>query len=87
VPVIALGTVLWSVVLLVLVAVRLVHGRLGGGRDDWLWIALAGVGLGLLGLRTVHRRRAALRRATGPEPADDPGQGHPSAGATGPNQL
>ena len=37
------------------------------GRGSWVWIAAAGFGLGLLGVRHVRRRRAALSRATQPE--------------------
>jgi hypothetical protein len=77
VPVTAIGTLAWAVVLVVLLVLRLL-GHRPGAHDDWLWIAVAGVGLGLIGLRTVRRRRAALRRAA---------QGDPSTGHPGPNQL
>jgi len=78
VPVIAIGTVAWAVVLVALLVLRLL-GHRPGAQDDWVWIAVAGAGLGLVGLRTVRRRRSALRRDA---PADDP-----SAGQPGPNQL
>jgi len=47
------------------------HDRLSEhGNDDWVWIMAAGLFLGLVGLRHVRRRRAALRAGqTGP--ADD----------------
>jgi hypothetical protein len=77
VPVIVIGTVAWAVVLVVLLVLRL-FGHRPGAHDDWLWIAVAGFGLGLVGLRTVRRRRSALRR----EAAADP-----STGQTGPNHL
>ena len=60
VKVVAVGTALWFVALAVTL---LLHDRLADdGHGDWVWIALAGSLLGLLGLRYVVRRRAALRR-------------------------
>ena len=57
--VITVGTVLWAVGLVV---VLLLHGWLDDrGNADWVWIMVAGVGLGLLGIRIVRRRRARLR--------------------------
>jgi hypothetical protein len=51
---VAVGTVLWAVALVVLALV--------GKRGEVLWVCAAGVGLGLLGLPYVLRRRAAYRR-------------------------
>jgi hypothetical protein len=75
VPVIAIGTIAWGAVLAVLLVLRLL-GHRPGAHDDWVWIAVAGFGLGLVGIRTVRRRRSALRNEA---PAD------PSTGQTGPN--
>ena len=67
VRIVALGTVLW---LIALVATLVFHDRLADqGNDDWVWIALAGVFLGFVGLRHVRRRR--LTAAT-PPPATPP---------------
>jgi hypothetical protein len=59
VRIVAAGTVLWAVALLVLVVARLT----GAGVHDW-WIAMCvcGTGLGLLGVRYCLRRRAAIAR-------------------------
>jgi hypothetical protein len=55
VRVVALGTVLWVIAL---IATLVFHDRLADqGNDDWVWIALAGVFLGFVGLRHVRRRR------------------------------
>jgi hypothetical protein len=55
VRIVALGTVLW---LIALVATLVFHDRLADhGNDGWVWIALAGVFLGIIGLRHVRRRR------------------------------
>jgi hypothetical protein len=55
VRIVALGTVLW---LVALAATLVFHDRLAEqGNDDWVWIALAGVFLGFVGLRHVRRRR------------------------------
>jgi hypothetical protein len=60
VKIVALGTVVWGIAL---VACVLMRDRLDdSGRDSWVWVALAGTFLGLLGLRYVVRRRSALRR-------------------------
>jgi hypothetical protein len=77
VPVIVIGTIGWATVLVVLLVLRL-FGHRPGAQDDWLWIAVAGVGLGLVGIRTVRRRRSALRKEA---------QSDPSTGQTGPNHL
>lgn len=57
VRVVAVGTALW---LLALVAALAFRGRLADdGNGDWVWVALAGLFLGLVGLRYVRRRRRA----------------------------
>ena len=57
---VTVGTVAWAVLLVVLVAM---YGRLeDDGHESWVWIAAAGFGLGLIGIRHVRRRRAALAR-------------------------
>lgn len=77
VPVIVIGTIAWAAVLVVLLVLRLL-GHRSGAQDDWVWIAVAGAGLGLVGIRTVRRRRSALRREA---------QSDPSTGQIGPNHL
>ena len=60
VKVVLVGTALW---LLALVVTAVFHDRLADDdRGDWVWIALAGFLLGLVALRHVLRRRAAMRR-------------------------
>jgi Protein of unknown function (DUF2530) len=55
VRVVALGTVLWVIAL---VATLVFHHRLADqGNNNWVWIALAGVFLGFVGLRHVRRLR------------------------------
>jgi hypothetical protein len=55
VRVVALGTGLW---LVALAATLVFHDRLAEhDNGDWVWVALAGVFLGLVGLRHVRRRR------------------------------
>jgi hypothetical protein len=51
---VAVGTVIWAVALVVLALI--------GKRGEVLWVCAAGVGLGLLGMPYVLRRRAAYRR-------------------------
>jgi hypothetical protein len=64
VAVVTVGTVLWGVVLVLTVLLR---DRLADdGRDSWTAIAAAGLFLGLLGVRYVRRRRAAIRAGTHP---------------------
>ena len=58
---VTVGTAVWAVLLVVLVAM---YGRLeDDGHESWVRIAAAGFGLGLIGIRHVRRRRAALARA------------------------
>ena len=67
VAVITVGTVLWAVTLVVLLVLR---DRLADeGHEDWVWVAAAGFGLGLIGIRYVRRRRAALHGNTDPSRA------------------
>jgi hypothetical protein len=55
VRIVALGTALWVIAL---VATIVFHDRLAEhDNGDWVWVALAGVFLGLIGLRHVRRRR------------------------------
>lgn len=54
------GTVLWVVAFVVLLLFR---GELDEqGRAWWLWTALAGAGLGMLGYEYTRRRRDAIAR-------------------------
>ncbi len=75
VRVVAIGTGLFA---LGLVVSLVLHGRLEEqGRGSWVWVMACGVLLGLIGLRTVRRRRVALRRGLSAEPTthhadDDP---------------
>lgn len=74
VAVITIGTGLWALGLVVALVLR---NRLDqNGHGDWVWILGAGVLLGLLGIRNVRKRRAALRRYA---------ETDPSAGTLGPN--
>jgi hypothetical protein len=60
VRIVTIGTVLWFAAL---IGTLVFHDQLDdSGNGDWVWIALAGSFLGLLGLRYVVRRRRALRR-------------------------
>ncbi|HEX2361123.1 MAG TPA: DUF2530 domain-containing protein [Jiangellaceae bacterium] len=65
---VAVGTVLWAIVFVVLALLRddLVEREVGW----WLWTCLAGVGLGLLGLEYTRKRRDAIARARLREEAD-----------------
>ena len=64
---VAVGTALWAIAL---VLTLVLHDRLADdGRGDWVWIAAAGVFLGLIGLWHV-RRRAARLRSPGVRPTD-----------------
>ena len=59
VAIVTVGTVLWAVALVVSLVF---HDRLAnGGNESWIWIFLAGTFLGLIGVRYVRRRRAAIR--------------------------
>ena len=89
---VTVGTVAWGVLLVVLLVS---YQRLDDdGRGSWVWVAAAGFGLGLVGVRHVRRRRAALARgappagdgdrAGDPDPQDRGGSGDPSPGGTSP---
>jgi hypothetical protein len=67
VTVVAIGTALWAVAL----ALTLVlHERLSdAGNGDWVWVAAAGLFLGVIGLLHVRRRAARLRAGAADEPA------------------
>ena len=67
VAVITVGTVRWAGALVVLLLLR--DSLADEGHDDWVWVAAAGFGLGLIGIRYVRRRRAALRRNADPSRA------------------
>jgi heme exporter protein D len=70
VKIIAIGTGLWF---LALVATLVAHDRLADdGHESWVWVALAGTFVGLLGLRYVVRRRSALRREAADEAPREP---------------
>ncbi len=74
VRVVAIGTALFAVGLVVTLVLR---DRLEAeGHLGWVWVMVCGVVLGLIGLRTVRRRRDAARR----DPA-----GNPSSDRTDPN--
>lgn len=53
------GTVVWSVALVVLLVVR---DELPDDQRWWLWTAVVGVALGLVGSAVSLRRRSRLRR-------------------------
>jgi heme exporter protein D len=70
VKIIAVGTGLWVVAL---VACLVLRDRLAdGGHRSWVWVALAGAFIGLIGLRYVVRRRAALRREAASQAPREP---------------
>lgn len=75
--IVALGTLLW---LVALIAALVFHDRLAEHHNaDWVWVALAGVFLGFVGLRHVSRRQRALR--AGPaSPGADRQTGGPQRG-------
>jgi hypothetical protein len=71
--VIGVGTGLWLLAFVVLLPFKGDLDRHGAGW--WLWVCIAGFGLGLMGLRMMTRRRSRARRSaaerppTGPPPA------------------
>jgi hypothetical protein len=68
VAVVAAGTALWA---LGLVAAVVLRGPLAAaGNGSWVWVCAAGVFLGLVGLRHVHRRREVTRRDAGARRAE-----------------
>jgi hypothetical protein len=55
---VTVGTIAWAVATLVLLVLR---GQLvEDGNGWWLWVGVAGTGLGLLGIEYCRRRRDAL---------------------------
>ena len=65
VPIVAIGTAVWALALVVVIAVpawRTAHGGL------WLWTCVAAVGLGLIGMVYVRRLRARGARARPDDP-------------------
>jgi Protein of unknown function (DUF2530) len=61
VRIVAVGTALWTVALLVLLPF---YPRLAEeGRGWWVWTCVAGAGLGLLGVQYCRHRRDALARS------------------------
>lgn len=74
VRVVAVGTALFAVGLVLTVVL---HGRLeDDGRGDWVWVAAAGLFLGMVGLRHLRRRRGAAGTRS---PGDPDGPVTPSA--------
>lgn len=62
---VAVGTAVWA---LLAVAAFLLRDRLAAaGNEWWIWVCVAGAGLGLLGLPYVVRRSRSYRGATRPE--------------------
>jgi len=59
VAIVTLGTVLFGLALLAALVLR--DRLVDGGNEGWTWVLLAGTFLGLIGVRYVRRRRAALR--------------------------
>lgn len=63
VPIVTLGTALWAAAL---VAALLLSDRLAEqGRERWVWVAAAGLFLGLVGVRRARRHRAGRRAGPG----------------------
>lgn len=80
-PVVIIGTVLWAAALLLTVLLR--DPLADRGYGDWVWVSLAGVGLGLLGIWHLRRRRGAQARR---EAQARPAAGDPPARPAGPDQ-
>lgn len=62
VAIVAGGTALWAIALVVLVVARLVGADV---RPWWIVMCASGAALGLVGVRYCVRRRAALARGAG----------------------
>ena len=60
VHVVAVGTALWGLGLVVLLVLRLTGAA--QVREWWMVMCVAGIALGLLGVRYCQRRRAAIAR-------------------------
>ena len=59
---VTIGTAVWAILLVVALIAR--DWLEANGRGDWVWIAAAGTGLGLLGLRYTKRRAARIAKAS-----------------------
>jgi hypothetical protein len=57
---VTVGTVIWSVATLIMVLMR--NQLEVAGRDNWIAIGVAGIVLGLLGMRYTKRRAARIER-------------------------
>ena len=57
---VTLGTVVWSVATLIMVLMR--EQLEDAGRGNWIAIGVAGITLGLLGIRYTKRRVARIER-------------------------
>ena len=64
VPVVAAGTALWAIALVVLAVLRATGTQVGGDDVQGWWMAMCGCGiaLGLIGVRHCRRRQAAIAR-------------------------
>jgi len=71
VAIVTVGTALFAVALVVAFVLR--DRLVDGGNEGWTWIFLAGAFLGLIGIRYVRRRRAAMRRNLPKFDAVEPG--------------
>ena len=61
------GTIIWGVIAIALLPF---WGNLQDqGRTWWLWTAIAGLGLGLVGIEYCKRRRDALQQSAAEKPA------------------
>lgn len=57
---VTLGTIIWSVATLIMVLMR--DQLEAAGRGNWIAIGVAGIFLGLLGMRYTKRRAARIER-------------------------
>jgi hypothetical protein len=57
---VTLGTIIWSVATLIMVLMR--DQLESAGRGNWIAIGVAGITLGLLGIRYTKRRAARIER-------------------------
>ena len=58
---VTVGTVIWSVATLIMVLLR--NQLEASGRENWIEIGVAGIILGLLGMRYTKRRAARIERS------------------------
>lgn len=59
---VTIGTVVWAVLFVIALFAR--NTLVAQGRGDWVWIAAAGTGLGLLGIRYTKRRAARIAQGS-----------------------